>query len=463
MLGRTETEINQDKKKRLALVTESDAVERCISISYILSFLFGFYAFSSLIFIQKFDPSVTLWSNLWPRLLFNSLPLFLLGRYLTKSKKQPADKLLIWITAFSCILHVAAWIYIWPIALTKTAEVLTYVHAANVYLIAIVFAGISPPKFHLWKFAAVLSLLFLFPFGVVTYFAGDTTIGQVIGNDLVSVLVSIYFLSRLIEKLRYKLAKIEMEREEEASKFLGPFLSRAIFKDEHERLRKVYCKGFIICMDLRDSTDLQQKYGKDWFTFRRKYFELVSKLVMKHGGYIQKTVGDCHVINFGVMDYGIDLTDIPGIQDELDRADERRLERASNAAFSFLDEFFPQFEALGYGSFPEGVRIGAGIDKGLVERAVQGDSHNLEIDVNGDPVNCSSRLQEYSKYIFNMVKSDSSILVVSPFASDYLQDLQQFKKVMTEANPIRNYQKIKWVLVKDYASQKRLAPEKSAA
>ncbi|HXH73949.1 MAG TPA: adenylate/guanylate cyclase domain-containing protein [Bacteriovoracaceae bacterium] len=437
-----------DRVRNAAL---KDSVDRAIFLSYVLAALFGVYGLSSIDFIQKFDPSVTLWSNIWPRILFNSLPFFLLGLFTRKSTISSEAKLLVWFIAFATIFHTASWIHVWPIALWKSPEIMPYAHAANVFLIAVVIGGIAPPKAHLWRFLSVFFVVFLIPLLIVIYSSGDKTILKTVANDLVSVIVSIFLLSRTIEKLRTKVTELEIEKELEASKFLGPVVSKAIYNNERDRLNRIRCRAFIVCMDIRGSTDLQQLYGEKWLDFRRSYFDFVSQQVLKHGGYLQKTVGDCHVINFGVMDYGTDLSDIDGIEDELAQEEDNRLTQASLSAFSFIDEVLENFTPLAQQWF-EGkkVYLGAGIDKGWVERSVQGHGTSLELDVNGDAVNCSNRLQEYSKILLGQGAQHASVLVVSPFASDYLNDIHKFERVPTEGNPVRNFAKIPWVLVKRY-------------
>jgi class 3 adenylate cyclase len=94
------------------------------------------------------------------------------------------------------------------------------------------------------------------------------------------------------------------------------------------------------------------------------------------------------------------------------------------------------------------------MDKGMVERGVQGNQNQLELDVNGDPVNCSNRLQEYGKQIRSRFTPRSSLLVISPFASDYLKDYDAFTRIHTADYPVRNYHgQIKWVLVREYAAR----------
>jgi class 3 adenylate cyclase len=447
-----EKENNEDRIDALVL---KDVVVRTIWLTWILALIFGLYGPTSIAFIQRFSPEVTLWQNTWPRLLFTALPFLVLGLFLKNSKIRDGGKILCWIAGFSGILHVTAWIYIWPIALHKTPSILTYVNGANIYLFAVVYAVIAPPKRYLARFSLILIAVFVAPLLAVTFIAGDAVIFKLVFNDSALSLGISIFLSSVIDRLRRQIAVLKYEKEIEASKFLGPVLSKAIFDDEKRRLERIRCRGFVISIDIRDSTTMQQIHKEKWLDFRREYFSVASRLVQHHGGYIQKTVGDCHVINFGVMDYGVDLSDIPGIETELARADDLKLQRAGDAALKFVCELFAIFDNLSRERFSGSpVFLGAGMDKGWVERSVQGNSvHTLELDVNGDPVNCASRLQEYSKTLRMSSGEEASVLVMSPFATDYLKDTHSFQRAPTVENPIRNYPGIKWILVYRHSSK----------
>jgi class 3 adenylate cyclase len=444
-----------DIEERINETATRDAVDRAAILSYILAAVFLMYGFTSFDFIHRFEGSATLWSNVWPRFIFNTIPFIGLALYLKRSTQKPANKLLVWIFGFSVTLDIAACVHVWPIALSKKPEILTYVHGANIFLFTVIYAGIAPPTRYLVRFTAILVGIFVLPLFFIAYYAGDLVILKLGVNDSTLALATGIFLSRTADILRKKIARLEIERADEASKFLGPVLSKAIFQNEKSRLQHIKCVGYVLSIDVRDSTELQKEHQAKWLEFRKAYFALAGKLVARHGGYLQKTVGDCHVINFGVMDYGADLSDIPGIEDELARAEERRLQRAAKQAFEFVDALFESFDELSRKYFPDKViRLGAGIDKGWVERGIQGDGLHQELDVNGDPVNCSNRLQEYSKIAAHRFPFLGSVLVVSPYASDFLQEDQvgAYVRISTEENPVRNYVGIKWVLAKCVAS-----------
>jgi class 3 adenylate cyclase len=273
-----------------------------------------------------------------------------------------------------------------------------------------------------------------------------------ITGDLVLMLSGSIFFGNTIYKLRKSIAVRELENQEYASRFLGPAVSRAIFEENREILKTEKKIGFILMIDIRDSTKLVQESPQKWLSFQAAYFKAVAAIVKKHGGYIQKTQGDCHVINFGVVEYHPDLSDIAGLEEELARAEERRLKQVSDRVFACADEIFDVGMKLGVEIVGEkGVCFGGGVDKGLVEKRVQGDEAAfLELEVNGDAVHCAARLQDHSKKIRAELCPQDSILLVSPFASDYLTDLSGMQRISALDNPIRNYPGIKWVLAKVY-------------
>jgi len=450
---------NRIDSNRLDALLYRRAVKRAGLLSYFLGVGFGVYGFTSIGFIQHFSPEASVWSNTWPRLLFCSVPLFLLGLFSRYSNLSERVRLLLWTIGFSIVFHVTSWIYVWPLVLKGYPEILLYVGPANTYLFAALYAVVAPPVAVLGRFTLIVTSIFVIPLFIVTYLGHSAVVLQSVLNDMLLALSASTFLGWFVDKLHTDIAKFQLGKETEASKFLGPVVSKAIFSNEAERLKSVRCRGFILSLDLRNSTELQKTYSTQWLEFRKAYFALVGELVSRHNGYIQKTVGDAHVINFGIMDYGVDLSDIPGIEIELEAADNARLKRASHSAFAFIYDLFHRAHELSAQYFAgKSVLIGAGLDKGWVERGIQGSEAHSELDVNGDPVNCSSRLQEYSKLLLKEFPS-SSILAASPFASDYI-DVTEFKTISTVENPIRNYQSIKWVLVYSYsnAEEVELAP-----
>ncbi len=69
---------------RLSSQLEPDAklliemLRRQSLLSLVFGVAFGLYGFMSLSVIQTFQPDLTLWGNVWPRLLLNTVPYLIL-------------------------------------------------------------------------------------------------------------------------------------------------------------------------------------------------------------------------------------------------------------------------------------------------------------------------------------------------------------------------------------------------
>lgn len=432
-----------------------NAVERATVLSFLLSICFVAWGAVSINIVQRFSPEISFWSNFWPRVLFNGLPLLLLGLFLKRSQISLKKKFTLWIFTLASVMQIASWIYVWPIALSKSVEILVYVNPANVYTFVLIFAFIAPPPKYVFAFTSVLSAIFVVPLFIISFMGQDKVISMIVVNDTTLSIIVGVVMSQLINRLHSKIAKMELEKEEHAKQFLGPVISKAIFEGQSELLTKKKARAFVLTLDVRDSTELLQKYGDRWLAFRREYFNAVSALVKKSGGYIQKTMGDGHIINFGVNE-GVDLSDIPGIEREVAEAEEHLMQHYSRVTFRCIDDIFEKFSVLAEQHFPgENIRLGGGLDKGLVERHVQGTDGTLELDFNGSPVNCSARLQEYTKTLVHQHEANASLLAISPFASDYIskEEFLHYKKIDTQQIPVRNFSGIRWLLVKEYRPQ----------
>lgn len=447
-----ESGITKELKQKLLEST----VERLAYVSWFLSGALTIFGFSSFPLLQSYDQNLTLFANVWPRVLFNSLPLVVLALFMKKGKAlSSAHKIVIWTVSVCLIFDAAAMVHVWPLALQGSGELLLHVHGTNVVFFAVILIGLAPSVSRAIASYLILGALAWTPLFTVAVLAGNPAVANTIIGDTLFLTLCASFFGVAVGKVHGRLASYEANKELQAKKFLGPLLSRAIYDNKSALFARVRRKGYIISIDIRDSTELQKELREDWLSFRQEYFSMVARVVAKHNGFIQKTVGDCHVINFGVMDESPDLSDIPGIATDEARAEERRLEAVGLAAFSCLEETFKSFQEIAREHFPDrAIRLGGGIDKGIVEKGIQGDENTLlELDVNGDPVNCSNRLQEYSKALQKTFYSDSSLLVISPFAADHLGSLAEFRRVETVSSPIRNYPLIRWVLVREFQSK----------
>jgi len=420
------------------------AAKRAGTSTYILALVFSMYSTISTDFLQRYNPSITFWSNFWPRVVFCTTPFLFLALYMRHSQASAKFKLILWIASFSVIFHVVGWIHIWPMMM-RHPEVVLFVDPANTFLYAMLYTIIAPPRSVLPYF--ILGPLFtnILPQLFILQRAGDHLIFNTLVTSSSSVIFTGILISQFADKFHQEFARLQIEKEALASRFLGPVLTQAIFKKEANPLQSIRCRGFVLSIDIRDSTNYQNQLGARWIEWYDDYLALVDEMANKCDGYIQKTIGDAHVINFGIMNYEKLCESCPD--------ENQRLALVANSVFSFVRELFDRLEDLSKKhDFPEVIRVGAGLDKGWVYRGVKGGTNHAELDVNGDTVNCSNRLEEYSKALLKRQFPNSSILVASPFASDYPAPVPLEHISATEL-VVRNYQKIRWVSVyrREYA------------
>lgn len=454
-------ETNPEIEARVRAMTLSDSVTRARYFAFFLALLFGGYGFSSYEFLKGFYPQLTLWDNVWPRLLENTLPLLLVSWLLRSPRLSEGSKLLIWVTVYSIVTHLAAWVYVWPLVLSGHPELLLYVNSANVFIFALLYVVIAPPIAFLIPFTLMICVFFIGPLFWVASHAGDPVIYHLIINDSLFTIVSGAILSVMIQQLYSRLLRMDLTRASEARKYLGPVVGRAIYDDDSDLLIQRQGRGFVVTLDVRGSTELLNRHQQAWLDFQHDYNREISRIIFRHHGYLQKTIGDSHVFNFGVVPGERGLEDIPGIETELKFAEQRRLQQASDDAFACLDEIFRAVPAIARSHFPgEAIRIGAGIDKSEVTAGVHGDeSQALQYDVNGTAVNCSNRLEKLSKLIGSQADHPASILVISPFASDYLPQgwLILCRRINLGGDhdgalAVPDFPRIRWVLVREYVS-----------
>jgi hypothetical protein len=275
-------------------------IENSSYFSIALALLMGMYGFTSFPILTQQGAQVTLLGNVLPRLILNTMPLVLYGLFARGQRfgLSSQTKLSIWEVFFPLILHIASWIHVWPLALRGNSHIMLYVHAANCFVVVANFVVLGLPFRRAVRGVAICLLLFLIPVCIVVFRSNDMVAVTSITGDLVLMLSGSIFFGNTIYKLRKSIAVRELENQEYASRFLGPAVSRAIFEENREILKTEKKIGFILMIDIRDSTKLVQESPQKWLSFQAAYFKAVAAIVKKHGGYIQKTQGDCHVINF---------------------------------------------------------------------------------------------------------------------------------------------------------------------
>ena len=137
----------------------------------------------------------------------------------------------------------------------------------------------------------------------------------------------------------------------------------------------------ILFSDVRNFTSISEKMEPEVLVdLMNHYFEPISKVIIDHGGYIDKFIGDAVMAIFGAPQH---------FDDHAYRACAASLEMQK-----VLNDLEPKFkEKFGIKAF----RIGVGLHTGQVIVGNIGSKQRLNYTVMGDTVNLASRLESANK------------------------------------------------------------------
>lgn len=433
---------------------ESALLVRLEFLCYIISFSLLLFGFNSIEFIQKFDPSITLFDNVWPRFLFNTVPYFLIGQYIRRASHQPATKIRVFIWFYSFLFSVAAMVHVWPLALQGHGEIFLYVNGANVaYLCGILsLAAISKD----YRFQLITSniIFIVLPILTVAYLSGDSGIMNAVVSDTALAMGLANIVGAYGSKVLWELEVLRAKQEKETEVYLGETLKQAIYNNRMDLIAEKECSAYVFLMDIRDSTRLTKKYGSAWSEFNKEWLESALRILRSYGGTFVKSTGDGMLGAFGLFDEENIVQDVPNLEDQNMEADEVRWTGLTVDTYGCLEQMMLRFEVLATKYFPdEVVRIACGLDRGKVYRGVRGTDQRKEFDIWGDKVNMAAKLEAFSKTIAPKVDPEASLLVVSPYAADFLDQLSGFQRVEADKSVVQGLHGIKWVLVRTYRNQ----------
>jgi len=208
-------------------------------------------------------------------------------------------------------------------------------------------------------------------FGAVEQGNYDTFV-PVISHDEFGIIAN--QTNQMIVNLKQK------ERIEKAlGKYMSPTVANAILHNEQEtQLGGRELNLAILFTDLRDFTPMTEKCSaQEVVSILNDYFTLVVRAVHKHGGVLDKFIGDAAMAVFG-----------------LDKDDDQ--ENAVLAALDIQSNLAGLNEKLSARNLPQ-VRNGIGIHWGAVIAGNIGSEERLEYTVVGDAVNTSARLENLTK------------------------------------------------------------------
>ncbi|MCC6277796.1 MAG: hypothetical protein IT289_07780 [Oligoflexia bacterium] len=401
--------------------------------------VFGLYLTPS---IQKFDPTVELAQNVGYRIIFNTIPCLIMGGILIWSKLGTNLKTALNILMYPLIIHLAAWVYVWPLILQGQVELFYFVHAPNIFAITIWFIYSTPPfRVSIIMLAATV-LFFQGPVIYVLYKGGAAPeILRLAINDSISAAVINIFCAVTGSNLRRRLAVEDVLSKNSTRKFLGAMVAEAIFERREDLLTEKRKKGFIVAMDLRGYSQLMITMQKEVFeAFMMEYSKLIYGASGRSGGYLHKSAGDGHILSFGIMNDDRDLSDIEELKWQANVAEDREKEEQVRKILDCLNEIEVEFEKLilKY-SLKSKLKLGIGVSYGEVILKMMGNAEfRLEYDIEGKAIVEAVRIETYTKELFKRSDHDSVIVLFSPTSSTR-EILRQGAVLTIESGAIKDF------------------------
>lgn len=453
-------------------LVQQKLLEGVVSRASFVCFIWGIavlvWGVASLEIFRVVQKDLTLIENLVPRFFFNTIPAFMFGFWYRKYSVNPNIKAYSTAISLPFLLASAALVNAWPLLWNGHYELYLYLHAANLITISTALALTSgTPRVIILQAIGFFSLFWL---PIIVMLARDqqnAILINLILNDYGLVLAVFIPGLYAVHKLRYKLAIADKRVKELTRSFLGSPLTQAIYEDGVDGLANFIRNGIMLAVDMRGYTNFVHNVdSKVVKAFMKKYHTIVSQAVGNNSGYLHKSSGDGHMISFGVMDANVDLTDIPGYDDEIKRSDgAKKAVYFLNSIKTFVHMLL-EFEKL-KSEFKVNVPllIGAGIAFGPVEVVLRGDKRfRQELDIDGETIVRAVRLESYSKFLNINVDQDSSFLLISPeLASEVLgvPGIHEWKTV--GEGQIRDYPWIEKIYFRQWKHNRKRASFESAA
>lgn len=402
------------------------------------------------------DPQITLWSNVWPRIVLNGLPFLFFYLYFKNYKKHPFLKLWIWCIGFPMIFMSACWIHVWPLMMSGHPELYLYVHAANYLVIIMSMTLVAPPPRYLMTIIVGVAALFVAPMSYIFYSSSQFTLLKFFLSDSAYGL-SLSALSAYMNfNLRKKLATEDVVNKSRIEKFVGSLVSASIFENDESLVKARTTNAFLMSLDIRGFTSLSQTLGSNSSLFKERYHAVVAKIVGDSGGFIHKTHGDGHLISLGLVSERVDFDDLPEIQSDLEQVEARRQRYDLAKAIQIYEKILNEFSMIKIDlQIDHEVAVCAAVDFGEVGLKMLGDPNvRLEYDIEGLVVIRCSRLEAYTKVLRQVLSPRGSFLVLSASAAHHLEAEAPFKIFSTVQHPIKDFPNEGLVYYHEYIQRK---------
>ncbi len=440
-------------------------VSRASSLMFIWALVLSFYGITSLNLFRSAIPNLSLWENLWPRLVFNTIPTLIFAYWYKTYESNTKLKAYSTILVLPLLLVAAAAIHAWPQIFAGNYRFYLYFHATNIIAFSSGLSILSaPPRLVLWQILA-FSIIYFGPL-LYLFYSHEPLILAMITTDVITIGIILYAGLRITSRIRFFMASQDLLRKNALSVFLGSSLTKAIFESTEMKFSNYSQDGLVMALDLRGYTHFVHSYPSEVVKkFMYKFHSRAVRAITKNGGYVHKTNGDGLLATFGIMEKDEDFSETAGITGEQKSAAKTKRSICLQRAFKTFKKVSAIVEGLREEfQIEETLVVGGGLDYGLIEVFIRGnEKYRQELDIDGQAIIKAVRMESFSKVLNNLVDKESSFIILDTTLLDLNTEIHPGLKMwlidLTE-NQIRDFPETKSVLyLQRKSSRKRRLAE----
>lgn len=460
-------QIHPDLEKEIENSLLEGMVSRAATYFFVGAFANFLYSFLSLDLFRKIHPDLTLWENTWPRIIVSAAGLSVAFFFKTQNLNLKLKAYLINIIIPLFTIG-ASCVYAWPAFWEGHYDFYLWFHATNIIAMCCGIAVIAASPY----MALVLcGSYFVIYFGPLIYLFsthGRFDLAELIASDTLLTTIILHVALRSIHKLRMQVLTQEHQKWKRATSFLGKSLSKVITETEENAFQGYIQKGLIMAVDLRGYTHFFQTTDQNSMKqFMMEYHSVIAEKVHGHRGYLHKTTGDGLLISFGIMERDEDLSDLTGLDDELQKAEFVRKEGLLQDSYALFLDLAGALEQLREKYKIEApLLLGSGCSFGNVEVVIRGNKdYRQELDIDGAPIIRAVRLEAFTKSLNQGLETDSSFFILDTELVDAIESHKDFRilDISTLKLQVRDFPDIKVIGYRQWKHRRPRNQSKAAA